>query len=59
MEIWGLCPACREWFPCDEWFDQDAPLPCCPSCGRSPSRVDYREKELSVHFERAPELWLG
>lgn len=41
MTIWGLCPKCDDWFRADDWFDTSVPIPTCPSCGMSPSRISY------------------
>lgn len=45
MEIWGLCPKCREWFRCDDWFDRSVPLPTCSTCHLSPHDIEYREAQ--------------
>lgn len=39
MCIRGLCPRCREWFPCDDWFDNSVPLPACPRCRLMPTEI--------------------
>jgi hypothetical protein len=42
MDIWGLCPTCDTWFPCERWFDRAAPEPTCPSCGEAPTAIENR-----------------
>ena len=42
MDIWGLCPSCSVWFPCEGWFDKTAPEPTCPTCAEPPSAIENR-----------------
>jgi hypothetical protein len=37
----GRCPACLRWFDCRDWYDDAAPLPHCPACGRAPDRLEH------------------
>lgn len=37
----GYCARCDTWFACDSWFELDQPLPMCPHCGATPSRLNY------------------
>lgn len=37
----GYCARCDWWFACDTWFELDQPLPPCPHCGVTPSRLNY------------------
>lgn len=45
LEIWGLCPKCKNWFRCDDWFDRSVPLPTCSACHLSPHDIEYREAQ--------------
>jgi hypothetical protein len=42
MDIWGRCPDCATWFPCEGWFDREVPEPTCPSCDRAPTAIENR-----------------
>jgi hypothetical protein len=42
MDIWGLCPTCDAWFPCEGWFDRTRPEPTCPACSESPVAIENR-----------------
>lgn len=61
VRIQGLCPKCRQWFDCDNWFDQALPQPCCPGCGLGPIRLQYQPAQGRIAtIELAPsELWIG
>lgn len=61
VRIQGLCPKCRDWFDCDDWFDQSLPRPCCPDCGLGPTRVQYQPaRGHIVDIQLAPsDLWIG
>lgn len=37
----GHCPVCDRWFACNTWIEFDQPLPTCPHCGATPSRLNY------------------
>lgn len=41
-DIWGLCDICDRWFFCPDWFDKQAPQPCCPVCSAEPSAIENR-----------------
>lgn len=60
MRIWGRCRACTEWFPCDDWFDQSVPTPCCPTCGLDPVALRYQlDQPRSTSPHPATEVWIG
>ena len=65
MRIEGQCPRCTAWFDADDWFDDDAPVPCCPRCGLVPGKLAYVhgsgrrvERVLTIDLV-ASEQWLG
>jgi hypothetical protein len=39
--IEGQCPSCGRWFNADSWFDDAAPVPCCPGCDMVPAKLAY------------------
>lgn len=41
-DIWGFCDICDRWFFCQDWFDKQAPQPCCPVCSAEPSAIENR-----------------
>jgi len=41
--IWGHCEAC------DRWFADDDETFACPSCGRRPIHIEYRERVTPQH----------
>ena len=63
--IEGQCPQCHGWFDADSWFDDAAPVPCCPDCDMVPDRLAYVdtagkrvERVLTVDLVGS-EQWLG
>lgn len=52
MEIWGHCSGCDRWFPCEGWFDREAPAPCCPMCGAEPHAIENRAVQAVVSITR-------
>lgn len=60
--IRGLCPKCRRWFACDDWFNHSVPLPCCPRCGLAPTRLQYQTPKgtsvIGIDLETS-DLWIG
>lgn len=61
MPIQGLCPKCRGWFDCEDWFDRGLPQPCCPGCGLGPIRLQYQPAQgstITVELTTS-ELWIG
>jgi hypothetical protein len=47
MDIWGHCATCDQWFRCEQWFDREAPTPCCPTCGDEPHMIENRSLPAS------------
>lgn len=41
-DIWAFCDTCERWFFCADWFDKEAPQPCCPVCSAEPSAIENR-----------------
>ncbi|HVM13731.1 MAG TPA: hypothetical protein VM287_05305 [Egibacteraceae bacterium] len=41
-DIWAFCDTCERWFFCADWFDKEAPQPCCPVCRAEPSAIENR-----------------
>jgi hypothetical protein len=65
LRIEGQCPRCRRWFAADDWYDDTAPVPCCPTCDLVPAKLAYVhgtgkrvERVLTVDVESS-EQWLG
>jgi hypothetical protein len=48
MDIWGRCPRCAAWFPCEGWFDRTVPEPTCPDCGVAPVAIENRAIVIRV-----------